>query len=220
MQSQGKPGAQRRVKQDGKRGHRRDPIASLFGAEREAAKTPTCAHPDCSAPGTHRAPLSRQRLREYQYLCLAHVREFNAHWNYYANMTPGEIEQHRLHDLLGERPTWPLGKGPSLRAAGTKKPGMTGGYAEALRDLLGDFQDKPTPRRRTRLASIRRLTPAQQRACTLLDLPDTFTHAQLRRAFKQQAKAVHPDHNPNTPNANAAFHAIKRAYEVLRVAAR
>ena len=37
-----------------------------------------CAWPGCDQPGLYRAPAGRERLREFQWLCLDHVREFNA----------------------------------------------------------------------------------------------------------------------------------------------
>ena len=50
-----------------------------------------CDHPGCTKAGTCRAPKSRD-LKEYWWFCKEHAAEYNKNWNYYANMTPDEIE--------------------------------------------------------------------------------------------------------------------------------
>ena len=51
-----------------------------------------CDHPGCTKAGTCRAPKNRD-LREYWHFCQKHAAEYNKNWNYYANMTPQEIEE-------------------------------------------------------------------------------------------------------------------------------
>ena len=53
------------------------------GGEAEIA---VCDHPDCRETGQYRAPRSRQELHRFYWFCLEHVREYNAAWNYYADM--------------------------------------------------------------------------------------------------------------------------------------
>ncbi|CAN0531639.1 unnamed protein product, partial [Laminaria digitata] len=45
-----------------------------------------CDHPDCQESGEFRAPRSRMELTRSYWFCLEHVREYNAAWNYYADM--------------------------------------------------------------------------------------------------------------------------------------
>jgi hypothetical protein len=84
----------------------------------------TCARPDCAESGIYRAPRSRDHLQDYVWFCIDHVREYNHAWDYYAGMNQGEIERHMREDVVGGRPTWPLGRlgatGPArARAAGS-----------------------------------------------------------------------------------------------------
>ena len=51
-----------------------------------------CDHPGCNKAGTCRAPKTRD-LREYWWFCREHAAEYNKNWNYYAGMTPDEIEE-------------------------------------------------------------------------------------------------------------------------------
>ena len=40
---------------------------------------------------------------------LPHVAEYNKAWNYYKGLTEDQIEREIERDILGRRPTWPLG---------------------------------------------------------------------------------------------------------------
>lgn len=50
-----------------------------------------CDYPGCNNAGTCRAPKTRD-LKEYWLFCTEHAKSYNEHWNYYANMSPEEIE--------------------------------------------------------------------------------------------------------------------------------
>lgn len=69
-----------------------------------------CAFPDCAAEGSFRAPRSRRELDQHIWLCLDHIREHNRAWDYFAGMSQAEIEAHVRRDIIGWRPTWPLGR--------------------------------------------------------------------------------------------------------------
>src|SRR4051812_40334522 len=85
-------------------------------AERPPVMERRCDMPSCACAGEYRAPKARNRLNEYFWFCLDHVRAYNAQWDYYAGMSTVEIEAHLRADTLWHRPTWPLGgrqaKGP------------------------------------------------------------------------------------------------------------
>ncbi|MDO5011988.1 MAG: hypothetical protein Q4E56_00515 [Pseudomonadota bacterium] len=50
-----------------------------------------CDHTGCNKAGTCRAPKSRD-LKDYWWFCQEHAAEYNKNWNFYADMTPDEIE--------------------------------------------------------------------------------------------------------------------------------
>jgi len=53
-----------------------------------------CDIPGCSHQGEHRAPKSRQNLRDYFWFCLDHVREYNRNWDFFNGMNEADIEEH------------------------------------------------------------------------------------------------------------------------------
>ena len=54
-----------------------------------------CAHPRCSEPGEYRAPGGRGHgldgPGEWRWLCLEHVREFNAGYDWFEGMSAEEV---------------------------------------------------------------------------------------------------------------------------------
>ena len=51
-----------------------------------------CEEPGCGAPGEFKAPREgRMTANEWRWLCLDHVRAFNARYNYFEGMSADEI---------------------------------------------------------------------------------------------------------------------------------
>jgi hypothetical protein len=61
-----------------------------------------CEHIGCEKAGTCRCPKDRS-LKSYWYFCQQHAAEYNKNWNYYAGMTPDEINKEWEKDMFGER---------------------------------------------------------------------------------------------------------------------
>ena len=57
--------------------------------------------------------------------------------------------------------------------------------------------------------------PAGRSAHEVLGVGKNATQAQIRAAYKQAALKNHPDKNPDDPNANEKFRAVKDAYDKL-----
>src|SRR3954451_18700028 len=68
-----------------------------------------CQWPGCACEGTHRAPKGRPRENEYWRFCLAHVREYNQSYNYFAGMSDDAVARYQKDSITGHRPTWKIG---------------------------------------------------------------------------------------------------------------
>jgi hypothetical protein len=158
--------------------------------------------PGCSAPGEYRAPKSRYALHEYWWYCLEHVRGYNAAWDFYRGMTPGEIEAHLRSDTVGQRPTWPLGR---LGAVHIDE--------DLLRDPLRDFarpkaSERPGPGVEP---------PSEMRGpLATLGLGWPITLDALKTRYKELAKRHHPDANNGDRAAEERLKTINIAYAALR----
>jgi hypothetical protein len=164
--------------------------------------------PDCDAMGEYRAPKSRSRLTDYWWFCLEHVRAYNAAWDFYKGMTPGEIEAALRADSSWQRPSWPLGR---LGAGAWEEELLR---QDPLRLLSG-----ARGRGRTEAGSRRGETappPELREPLATFGLAWPTTLAQVKLRYKELAKRHHPDANGGDRAAEERLKAINLAYAVLR----
>lgn len=164
-----------------------------------------CDHQGCEQEGIYPAPKSRQQLRDYYWFCLAHVREYNAKWNYYAGMNEIEIEEQRIHATKWERPTWPLGQKLKQHIHVQYHADPLGFFEEAMDEAYKHYRN----------ATWFPEGSSENKALKTLDLYWPLTHGELKRRYKELAKKHHPDTNHKDPHATEKFKHINAAYIVL-----
>ncbi len=162
--------------------------------------TRACDHPGCDGAGQYRAPRARDKLSEYYWFCLDHVRAYNAAWNYYAGMSEGEIEGELRRDTTWQRQTWPLGERTGNRR-----------FVFGLHDPLGVFDDASDPFRPVRPAP----ETAEEKAMRLLGLTPPLSLSGLKARYKELVKRHHPDANNGDKDAEERFKLINQAYTTL-----
>lgn len=198
--------------------------AEAAADERPKAAARACDHPGCAEPGAYRAPKSRQALNDFHWFCLPHVQEYNKQWNYYQGLSIDEMEDVRRQDIVGWRPTWPLGKlgGQSAFGEGAGAPVTP----EALRaHIFSQFQSK---RARVNVGGgqaagaagghkggLKGISPEEANALSRLGLTLKASWYEIKRRYRELALANHPDLNPSAAAADN-IKAINRAYTVLK----
>ena len=70
------------------------------------ALTKYCEWGNCQKKGEYKAPTSRDKLREFKWFCLEHVKIYNKGWDYFKGRTSDEIYNEISNDALWHRPTW------------------------------------------------------------------------------------------------------------------
>ena len=160
-----------------------------------------CDHPGCPRDAEYRAPQARDRLTEYYWFCLDHVRAYNSAWNYYAGMGPEEIEAETRKDTTWQRPTWPLGM------QGNKRH-----FAFTVHDPF-DLMDKEAEEQHRKARAP--ATPEEE-AMKVLDLNGPLTHALLKARYIELVKRHHPDTNNGDKGAEERFKRINQAYNTLK----
>jgi hypothetical protein len=162
--------------------------------------------PSCGAPGDYRAPKSRTALQDYWWFCLEHVRAYNAAWDFYKGMSPGEIEAQLRADTAWQRPTWPLGRlGSKLDADMLHDP---------LHVLNAGRRAGAEAEQRAR-ATAEAPTDLREPLATL-GLAWPLTLDVLKSRYKQLAKQHHPDANNGDRAAEERLKTINLAYSMLR----
>ncbi|SBW11457.1 DnaJ-class molecular chaperone [uncultured Alphaproteobacteria bacterium] len=175
--------------------------------DRPEATAPTCAHPGCTRPGVYRAPRDRA-LREYLWLCLEHVRDYNARWDYYRGLSQAEIEQELRRDTVWQRPTWRLGDGGA--AAHVFREGRA-----RVKDPFSVFEEG------AERAENRREKPAAPPgspayAMEILQLEHPLTRQALKMRYHELVKRHHPDRHGGAKDAEERLKVINEAYAILQ----
>ena len=164
-----------------------------------------CAHADCDLVEEYRAPVSRRDLTNYVWFCLEHIREYNAAWNYYADMDDDSIEREIREDIVWRRPTWPLGSRPAAMSDQIRDP---------LNLLEGTENDGATDREAE--VQMRRFSAAERDALSILGLVAPVTMVDVKLRYKTLAKQLHPDANGGDKRAEDRLKSVNHAYRTLR----
>ena len=153
--------------------------------------------------GEYRAPKSRTTLNEYHWFCLEHVRAYNAKWDFYKGMTPGQIEAQTRSDTGWQRPTWPLG------SIG-KQNAIDEGILRDPFDILAAARHKKAQPRASQV-------PADLREpMGTLGLEWPVSMEALKARYKELAKRHHPDANGGDRASEERLKTINIAYAAVR----
>lgn len=172
--------------------------------------TGRCAIPGCRAPGEYRAPVQPANFDGpgvYRLLCLDHVRQHNAAYDYFEGMSADEIA-HAQSPLGGwDRAT------RAFASSGADPAPAWSDFADPLDAIGARFGHV----RRERPSS--RFSRAEQRALAVLGLGDDADRKALRTRYSQLVRRFHPDRNGGDRGHEARLREVIEAYQLLRKAA-
>lgn len=173
-----------------------------------------CDHPGCQAAGAFPAPKDRTNLRDFLWFCLDHVREYNRTWNFYEGMSADEVETFVREDVVGWRPTWPMGlkQGFGRMGAGIRDPfGFFADEAAAESARKSAGTDGPDGNGGSKDPEL-----PERRAFALFELDPPVTLARLKARYKELVKRHHPDANGGDKAAEEKLKLINAAYGLLK----
>ena len=173
----------------------------------EGAKA-RCAIPGCERRGEYKAPIQPANFDgpgEYRLLCLDHVRQHNAKYNYFEGMSPEEISE--AQGPLGgwERPSLrcrPIGADPLPAWAD---------FADPLDAIAARF-------RRADRGPPQRFTPNERRALGALGLGEDADLHSVRRRYSKLVRRFHPDRNGGDRSFERKLGQVIEAWHTLRKA--
>ncbi len=157
-----------------------------------------CDKPGCTKAGTCRAPKTRD-LRDYWFFCQEHAAEYNKNWNYYADMTPDEIEAD------WERQTF----GAELKDTKTANADADQ-YAKFINDFIAGRSAFD------RVPAKSKLPTNVTSALRKFELPITASWREVSARYRALAKKYHPDTATDKKSAAVEFTRITAAYDILK----
>jgi hypothetical protein len=176
---------------------------SYFTTSDRPVKIRLCDHPACGQPGDHRAPKSRDQLKDYYFFCLDHVRDYNKAWDFFAGLSPEDVEAYTRNATVWERASWPIGQW------GAKERKLRD---QAMRDIFGSTPG-PTPDEKP---PTQPMGLAEREALTMLDLQPPVTFIAIKAQYRLLVKKYHPDLNNGDRDAEEKFKNINQSFATLR----
>lgn len=170
-----------------------------------------CAHPGCDSPGEFKAPLSPSSFDgpgAWRFLCLDHVREHNAGYNYFAGMSADEINRAQSPLAGWDRAT------RAFTGAGADPPPAWSDFTDPLDAIGARFA-----RRLAEPAAPSRFSPVERRALSVLGLGDDCDLTAVRRRYSALVRRYHPDRNGGDRAHEKRLGEVIEAYQSLRRAA-
>jgi len=195
----------------------------------------SCDMPGCLESGCYRAPKARDRLDDYYWFCLTHVRAYNSAWDYCSGMTIDEIEAMIRRDTTWQRPSWRFGdwiaREKSLREDATRAcdprayrrrgAGASAGHHEHQGRRGDDSfgagrRDAPPGDDHDRTAQASRQSAEIQQALRLFELTPPVDIDTIKTRYRELAKRHHPDANGGSRTAEEHLKRINQAYALLK----
>ena len=168
-----------------------------------------CAAPGCDAPGEFKAPLQPANFDgpgSWRFLCLDHVREHNAKYNFFEGMSPDEIHEAQM----------PLGgwERPSRRFAGNgaDPPPRWSDFSDPLDAISGRFGHIRNGQKPSRFSKDER------QALSVLGLGEDADRHSVRQRYSSLVRRYHPDKNGGDRSHEALLTNVIEAYQLLRKA--
>lgn len=185
---------------------------------RHQARGRPCSWPDCDAAGEFRAPGERRSSfdgpGDYRWLCLDHVREFNAGYDFFRGMSAEEIlrAQSPIHGWEREsrafRPT-----------AGIDSVPRWADFADPLDAISARAREHARVRQPATRQDGRPVSPEECRALDVLGLPLDADRKALRTRYSELVRRYHPDRNGGDRSYETRLQGVVEAYQLLRRAA-
>ncbi len=185
---------------------------------RVRAELPACQWPGCTSEATHRAPKGRLRAGEYWRFCLAHVREYNNSYNFFAGMSDEAVAKYQKDAITGHRPTWKMGSFGGNRTRSARGEFRAAGWtAVDPFNLFGEGEGR-SDRHAPPAPEGRKIFNAQRRALEVLGLEGNANRADIKARFKALVKQHHPDANGGDRASEERLRDIIVAYNYLKSA--
>lgn len=168
-----------------------------------------CEHVGCRETGEFRAPLAPGGFDgpgAWRWLCLDHVREFNARYNFFTGMSADEIAAQQRPYAGWERET------RAFASLGGDGPPRWADFRDPLDAIQGRFgRERPLERKDGKM-----LSGENRRDLKTLGLDVDADRRALRTRYSELVRRYHPDRNGGDRSHEKALGEVIDAYDRLK----
>ena len=168
-----------------------------------------CAVPGCDEPGEFKAPLAPSSFDgpgAWRFLCLDHVREHNARYNFFEGMSPDEITEAQSPLAGWDRPS------RRFVGSGADPAPSWSDFSDPLDAIAARFGRRAEAR-------TSRFSKDEQRALSILGLGEDADRHSVRQRYSALVRRFHPDRNGGDRSQEERLGRVIEAYQLLRRAA-
>lgn len=173
-----------------------------------------CEAAGCGEEGAFRAPGLREPNAEgpgeWRWFCLAHVREFNATYDWFQGMSPDEI-LHAQSPIAG----WETQVRAFRPDAGVDGAPRWADYVDPLEAINAKARGFRTSRQQD-FADFGRFTSEERSALEVMGLSGEADRGALRRRYSELVRRYHPDRNGGDRSMEARLQLVVEAYQLLK----
>jgi DnaJ-domain-containing protein 1 len=183
---------------------------------RVAGQSQPCAYGDCPEAGDFRAPNPYGRAAspngpgDYLWLCLAHVRDFNARYDFFVGMSREEIE-----DAQMPAAGW-ANASRVFTDAGVDHPPKWRDFHDPIEAISARFKNRVAARAAEERDKINSISPQDRAAFGTLGLSVDADQKAVRAAYSALVRKYHPDRNGGDRSFEIKLQAVVEAYQRIK----
>lgn len=174
-----------------------------------------CDHPECDEAGEFRAPGTRGHgfdgPGEWRWMCLDHIRQFNAGYDWFEGMTAEEIYAAQMPGA-----GWRT-ESPGFRSGGVDPAPRWADFDDPLDAIAARARGiKSRAEREVKVAMDGRFSREEAAALETMGLQPDADRGKLRRRYSDLVRRFHPDRNGGDRKHEAELGRVVEAYQLLR----
>jgi len=179
-----------------------------------------CEVSGCEEPGEFRAAGERDASFDgpprWRWMCLEHIREFNAQYDWFAGMSEEEILEEQS-PIAGWRRT----RRPVDAATIADRVPRWADHADPLEAIAARARGiRSHAERQAKAAMAARFSQEEIAALDVLGLGEDVDRSSLRRRYGELVRRYHPDRNGGDRRFEARLSKVVEAYQLLKSSAR
>ena len=174
-----------------------------------------CDWEGCEQAGEYKAPKGKRSDGQYHNFCLEHVRHYNQSFNYFAGMSPDELDE-ALHTppKAESRSSFATGNPTAAKAAGRTASAAPG---DKYGDPFGVFaRYRYQQSKRPATERVKPLNEPDRRAFEALGFTGHAKSDDIKAAYKDLVKKHHPDVNGGDASSEEKLRSVIAAYSHLK----